>query len=115
VTSTSPTDYGNRPAWRYSIAREKFLRQWGHQATKEETDAGAGGAFAQIVHCIAMGNDGLIYVCDRQGDRVQVFGQDGQFQKEHLDQNGTPTLPDPRGTVWWIGFLARFPSRSLCT
>ena len=42
----------------------KFLRQWGRQGTKEEADAGVGGAFMQVVHCVALGNDGLIYVCD---------------------------------------------------
>ena len=43
----------------------KFLRQWGHQGTKEEADAGAGGAFMQVVHCVVIGNDNLVYVCDR--------------------------------------------------
>jgi len=95
--------YGNRRVAVFD-RQGKFLRQWGHQATKEETDAGAGGAFAQIVHCIAMGNDGLIYVCDRQGDRVQVFDKMGNFKKNIWIRTGTPTLPDPRGTVWWIGF-----------
>ena len=82
----------------------KFLRQWGRQATKAETESGAGGAFAQVVHCIAMGNDGLIYVCDRQGDRVQVFDKMGTFKRNIWIRTGTPTLPDPRGTVWWVGF-----------
>jgi hypothetical protein len=59
----------------------KFLRQWGHQGTKEEADAGVGGAFMQVVHCIALGNDGLVYVCDRQSDRVQVFDKQGNFRK----------------------------------
>ena len=30
----------------------KFLRQWGHQGTKGEADAGVGGAFMQVVHCV---------------------------------------------------------------
>jgi hypothetical protein len=36
------------------------------------------------VHCIALADDGMFYVCDRQGDRVQVFTTDGKFQKEHF-------------------------------
>jgi len=95
--------YGNRRVVVFD--REgRFLRQWGHQATKEETEAGAAGAFAQVVHCIALSNAGLVYVCDRQGDRVQVFDKMGRFQRNIWIRTGTPTLPDPRGTAWWIAF-----------
>jgi DNA-binding beta-propeller fold protein YncE len=95
--------YGNRRVVVFD-KNGKFLRQWGHQATKEETNNGVGGAFAQVVHCIAMSNAGLIYICDRQGDRIQVFDKNGNFQCNIWVRTGTPTLPDPRGTVWWIEF-----------
>jgi DNA-binding beta-propeller fold protein YncE len=95
--------YGNRRVVVFD-KNGKFLRQWGRQATKEDTDNGVGGAFAQVVHCIAMSNAGLIYVCDRQGDRVQVFDKMGNFQRNIWIKTGTPTLPDPRGTVWWVEF-----------
>src|SRR3954467_14458183 len=70
--------YGNR---RIAVFDKdgKFLRQWGRQATDQEVRDGTPGAFAQLVHCIAMGNDGLLYVCDRQGDRIQVFDKSGKF------------------------------------
>ena len=95
--------YGNR---RVAVFNRDgaFLRQWGRQATKEETVEGAGGAFAQIVHCIAMSRAGLIYVCDRQGDRVQVFDKMGTFIRNIWIRTGTPGLPDPRGTAWWVAF-----------
>ena len=51
----------------------KISSSVGHQGTKEEADAGVGGAFMQVVHCVIIGNDSLVYVCDRQGDRIQVF------------------------------------------
>jgi hypothetical protein len=35
----------------------------------------------QVVHCVALGNDELVYVCDRQGDRIQVFDKLGNFKK----------------------------------
>jgi DNA-binding beta-propeller fold protein YncE len=95
--------YGNRRVVVFD-KNGKFLRQWGHQATKEETNDGVGGAFAQVVHCLAMSNAGLIYVCDRQGDRIQVFDKSGNFKRNIWVRTGTPTLPDPRGTVWWIEF-----------
>jgi DNA-binding beta-propeller fold protein YncE len=95
--------YGNRRIAVFD-KQGKFLRQWGRQATKEEIDGGVGGAFAQVVHCIALGNDGLLYVCDRQGDRVQVFDKMGNFKRNIWIRTGTPTLPDPRGTAWWVAF-----------
>src|SRR5712691_11464057 len=70
--------YGNRRI--VVLAKDgQFLRQWGRQATDEETQQAAPGVFAEVVHCIAMSNAGLIYVCDRQGNRVQVFQKDGTF------------------------------------
>jgi hypothetical protein len=76
----------------FLIRAEKFLRQRGHQGTKEEADAGVGSAFMPVVHCVVIGNDNLVYVCDLQGDRIQVFDKRGN------------SLPDNWGTTWWIGF-----------
>jgi hypothetical protein len=81
----------------------KFLRQWGHQGTKAEAEAGVGGAFMQVVHCVALGNDGLVYVCDRQGDRIQVFDKMGNFKSNIWIKRGS-SYPDNWGTAWWIGF-----------
>src|SRR6185312_15655796 len=38
--------------------------------------------FRNPVHCVALANDGLLYVCDRTADRIQVFKTDGTFVKE---------------------------------
>ena len=81
----------------------KFLRQWGRQGTKDEVKAGVGGVFMQVVHCVTIGNDGLVYVCDRQGDRVEVFDKSGEFKKNIPVHTGDD-VPDLWGTVWWIGF-----------
>jgi DNA-binding beta-propeller fold protein YncE len=59
----------------------KFLRQWGRQGTTADAAAGVGGVFVNIVHCIVIGNDGLVYVCDRNGDRIQVFDKAGAFRR----------------------------------
>jgi DNA-binding beta-propeller fold protein YncE len=79
----------------------KFLRQWGRQGTKEEADAGTGGAFMKVVHCVTLANDGLVYVCDRQG--IQVFDKMGHFRWNIWITRGQ-SLPDTWGTTWWIGF-----------
>jgi DNA-binding beta-propeller fold protein YncE len=82
----------------------KFLRQWGRQGTSSEVKAGLGGVFMQVVHCVIIGKDGLIYVCDRQGDRVEVFDKLGNFKKNIFVHVGNEQIPDLWGTVWWIGF-----------
>jgi len=92
----------------------RFLRQWVLHRTKAEMEAGEGDEFMQVPHCVAIGNDGLVYVCDRRGDRVQVFDKMGTFQKEILvpyekrSQNGPRLGHVPRawGTVEWLGFSA---------
>jgi hypothetical protein len=45
--------------------------------------------FKSPVHCVHISNDGLVYVCDRAGDRVQVFTKQGKFLKEFHVANAT--------------------------
>jgi DNA-binding beta-propeller fold protein YncE len=82
----------------------KFLRQWGRQATKEESASGDGGAFMGVVHCVVMDNNGLVYVCDRQGNRIQVFDKMGNFKKNIWIKTGKEDTPDSWGTAWWLRF-----------
>lgn len=90
--------YGNRRIIVFD--REgKFLRQWGRQATEEETQKGEPGVFAEVVYCISMSNAGLLYVCDRQGNRVQVFEKSGKFVRNIPIPNKSGKLPDERGTA----------------
>ena len=58
----------------------KFMRQFGRQATKEEAEAGAGGAFTGVVNSLVLSSDGLLYVGDRDGKRIQVFDKMGNFK-----------------------------------
>ena len=95
--------YGNRRVAVFDKTGQ-FLRQWGRQATEQETQNNAPGVFAQVVHCIAMSNAGLIYACDRQGNRIQVFQKDGTFVRNILIPNKSGKLPDKRGTAWWVAF-----------
>src|SRR5712671_8238049 len=52
------------------------------------------------VHCVALANDDLLYVCDRQHDRVQVFKPDGTFLKEQFFAKNTLAS----GSTWEIAF-----------
>jgi sugar lactone lactonase YvrE len=95
--------YGNRRVAVFDKTG-KFLRQWGRQATEEETRQMAPGVFAEVVHCISMSKAGLLYVCDRQGNRVQVFRKDGSFVRNIVIPAKSGKLPDKRGSAWWVGF-----------
>jgi len=95
--------YGNRRVVVFD-SEGNYLRQWGRQGTPEEINAGEGGVFAQVVHAVAISKAGLVYISDRQGDRVQVFDKLGNFQRNIWIRTGTATLPDERGTAWWVDF-----------
>jgi len=40
--------------------------------------------FANPVHCVVLTKDGLVYVCDRSNNRVQVFRKDGTFVQQFV-------------------------------
>jgi len=40
--------------------------------------------FANPVHCVVLAKDGLVYVCDRSNNRVQVFHKDGTFVQQFV-------------------------------
>ena len=43
-----------------------------------------------VLHCIHLSNDGLVYVCDRGNDRVQVFTKQGKFVTQFWIHTATP-------------------------
>ena len=53
-----------------------------------------------VVSCVEIAKDGLVYVCDRRNDRIQVFKKDGTFIKEAFVSR--PTRGE--GSVWDIAF-----------
>ena len=53
-----------------------------------------------VVSCVKIARDGLIYVCDRKNDRIQVFKKDGTFVKEAFVSKSTLA----EGSVWDIAF-----------
>jgi DNA-binding beta-propeller fold protein YncE len=59
------------------------------------------------VHCADLSVDRLVYVCDRQGNRLQVFQTNGTFVKEA--SLGRDTLGS--GAVWDIAF-SRDPAQT---
>jgi len=49
-------------------ATGKFLRQWKPEGM-------------ETVHCLTMSNDGLVYVCNRDGGKIQVYDKMGNLKK----------------------------------
>jgi DNA-binding beta-propeller fold protein YncE len=86
----------------------KMKRYWGAYGNKPD-DADLGKydptapppkQFRNPVHCVERTNDGLVYVCDRQADRIQVFRPDGTFVKEAFFAKNTLGS----GSTWDIAF-----------
>ena len=86
--------YGNVPddSFQYEGARQGGTG-WSSDDYMEQQ-------FRTPVHCAEPSNDGLVYVCDRPNNRVQVFQTDGTFVREAFF--APATLGD--GAVWDIGF-----------
>ena len=95
--------YGNRRVAVFDRTGT-FLRQWGRQASAEEAEAGAPHVFANVVHDVVIARTGLVYICDRWGNRIHVYEKDGTFVRNIWIPTGTSTLPDPRGTAWTMVF-----------
>jgi NHL repeat-containing protein len=69
--------YGKRPADEVVLASAER-----EGAAKYDPKAPPSPTFNNPVHCVKISNDGLVYVCDRRNDRVQVFRKDGTFVRE---------------------------------
>jgi DNA-binding beta-propeller fold protein YncE len=81
--------YGNRRVIVFDATTGRFKRMWGAfgnvptdaAPNPADPDAGERGAsqFVQPVHAVRVSKDGRVYVSDRGGKRVQVFGFDGKY------------------------------------
>jgi DNA-binding beta-propeller fold protein YncE len=100
--------YGNHRVAVIDMETGKIKRYWGAYANKpDDTSLGRynpgdppAKQFRNPVHCAVPSKDGMVYVCDRPNDRIQVFTKDGKFQKEVFIAKNT--LGD--GAVWDIAF-----------
>ena len=97
--------YGNKRVSVWDAATLKFKRMWGAYGKKPDDapiphyDVNS-PQFGNPVHCAQPSNDGLIYVCDRTNNRIQVFKTDGTYLRQHI------VKPDTKGdgSVWEIAF-----------
>ncbi len=100
--------YGNKRVVVYDADSGKYKRHWGAYGKKPDDanfgaykpDAPPPQQFRNPVHCAQLSNDGLLYVCDRANDRIQVFKPDGTFVKEMFIEKNTLGS----GSAWEIAF-----------
>jgi len=100
--------YANRRVAVVDMSTGKLKRYWGAYGNKPDDtrlppyspDAPPDKQFRTPVHCAEPSNDGMVYVCDRVNDRIQVFRKNGTFVKEQR------IAPQTRGdgSVWDIAF-----------
>ena len=64
--------------------------RWRHRAVE---------AFANPVHCVRLSRDGLVYVCDRANNRIQVF-QQGRHVREGVPASSRRRCRTARCGTW---------------
>jgi DNA-binding beta-propeller fold protein YncE len=100
--------YGNKRVAVIDMNTGAIKRYWGAYGNRPEDanlgpydpDAPPAQQFRNPVHCAEPTHDGLVYVCDRPNNRIQVFRRDGAFVREVFI--APRTLGD--GSVWDIAF-----------
>jgi hypothetical protein len=86
----------------------KMKRYWGAYGNKPNDmnlgpynpDAPPAQQFRNPVHCADLSQDNMLYVCDRQNNRIQVFTPQGKFVKEQFYAKTSLS----EGSVWDIAF-----------
>ncbi len=100
--------YGNKRVAVLDMATGAIKRYWGAYGSAP-SDSNYGpydpakpliAQFRNPVHCAEPSTDGLVYVCDRGNDRIQVFTTQGKFVKEVR----VAPLTRGDGSVWDIAF-----------
>ena len=96
--------YGNRRVIVFDAKTLVYKRHWGAYGERPYDDklppydprAALMHSFGNPVHCVRISRDGLVYVCDRSNDRIQVFDKSGRFVREFRLEGETRR----GGSVW---------------
>jgi len=112
-------DSGNHRIVVFDADSGTYKRHWG--AYGEKPTAAGGGAYDpgapparqfRDVSCVEIAKDGMVYVCDRTSNRIQVFQKDGKFVKEGIVSKETKGATvggqfgavSSFGSVWDLAF-----------
>ncbi len=90
--------YGNHRIIVFDAETGAYKRHWGAHGHPPGTPGVT--PFGTPVHCVRLSRDGLVYVCDRTHNRIQVFRKSGEFVAELV------VAPATRGSgsVWDVDF-----------
>ncbi len=97
--------YGNHRVSVWDPQTLKFKRMWGAYGKAPSDDPiphynPDSPQFGNPVHCAEPSKDGMIYVCDRTNDRIQIFKDDGTYVKQVVLEPNTKG----DGAPWEIAF-----------
>lgn len=89
--------YRNRRVIVFDSETGAYKRHWGAYGARPSDDETPpydptkppSRQFGNPVHCVRLTNDGLVYVCDRVNNRVQIFRRDGTFVSEAFFERAT--------------------------
>jgi DNA-binding beta-propeller fold protein YncE len=102
--------YANRRVVVFDAETGAYKRHWGAFGRPPDdsmklarTTAGPSPAQFNLVHDVLLSNDGLVYVADRNNNRLQVFTPDGAFVREAFVARETSTT---NGTVYAFALSA---------
>ena len=84
--------YANRRVVVFDSETGAYKRHWGAYGNKPSDEKtppydparAPSQQFGNPVHCIRIDKDGLVYVCDRTNNRLQIFRKDGSFVAEQV-------------------------------
>jgi DNA-binding beta-propeller fold protein YncE len=108
--------YGNHRVVVLDAATGAYKRHWGaYGAAPADAAEGAydpataAAKQFRAVTCVTLAKDGMVYVCDRTSDRVQVFDKAGKFVKEATVSKAALG----NGSVWDIALSSDTQQRYL--
>ena len=114
-------DSGNHRIVVFDAESGAYKRHWG--AYGEKPTAAGGGPYDpnaaasrqfRDVTCVELSKDGMVYVCDRTSNRIQVFDKSGKFVKEGIVNKNTTGVTvtgqfgvvSSYGSAWDLSFSA---------
>jgi DNA-binding beta-propeller fold protein YncE len=101
------SDTGNRRIVVFDATTGAYKRHW--FGSGDKTSSAAPAAYDPAapaargfrdVTCVKVASDGMVYVCDRASNRIQVFQKNGTFVKEAIVAKDTRA----EGAVWDVAF-----------
>ena len=108
--------HGNRRVVVFDALSGAYKRHWGAYGTPPADEnpgpydpAAPAAKQFRTVSCVTIARDGLVYVCDRQNNRVQVFTKAGVFVKEAIVSKSTLG----NGAVWDLALSSDAAQRFL--